>query len=77
MKKVSGLLLAAALGMGFGCQGGSPSDGGKRPSDGDKRPTAAKAEGEVMLRQTDYAGVMKAIAAHKGKVVVVDVWGEF
>lgn len=32
---------------------------------------------DVKLEKTDLDGVLKAVAAHKGKVVVVDVWGVF
>ena len=32
---------------------------------------------EVTLKKASLADVEKAIAAHKGKVVVVDVWGDF
>jgi hypothetical protein len=38
---------------------------------------AAKDQPEVTLKQTDYAGFFKVVADHKGKVVLVDVWGEF
>jgi hypothetical protein len=36
-----------------------------------------KDQAEVTLKQTDYAGFFKVVAEHKGKVVLVDVWGEF
>jgi hypothetical protein len=32
---------------------------------------------EVTLKHTDYAGFFKVVAELKGKVVLVDVWGEF
>lgn len=32
---------------------------------------------EVKLERIKAADVEKAVAAHKGKVVVLDVWGEF
>ena len=32
---------------------------------------------EVKLEPTNLDGLLKAVAAHKGKVVVVDVWGTF
>jgi hypothetical protein len=38
---------------------------------------ASKDQPEVTLKQTDYAGFFKVVAEHKGKVVLVDVWGEF
>jgi hypothetical protein len=38
---------------------------------------AAKDQPEVTLKQTDYAGLFKVVAEYKGKVVLVDVWGEF
>jgi thiol-disulfide isomerase/thioredoxin len=37
----------------------------------------AFAADEIKLEPTDLDGVLKAVAAHKGKVVVVDVWGVF
>jgi len=37
----------------------------------------ASAADEVKIEQADLDGVLKAVAAHKGKVVVVDVWGTF
>jgi len=37
----------------------------------------AKDQPEATLKQTDYAGFLKVVAEHKGKVVLVDVWGEF
>lgn len=37
----------------------------------------AFAADEIKLVATDLDGVLKAVAAHKGKVVVVDVWGVF
>ena len=36
----------------------------------------AAADG-VKLEPTTLDGLLKAVAAHKGKVVVVDVWGTF
>jgi hypothetical protein len=38
---------------------------------------AVAADADVKLETTDLDGVLKAVAAHKGKVVVVDVWGTF
>ena len=37
----------------------------------------AIAADDVKLETTDLDGVLKAVAGHKGKVVVVDVWGTF
>jgi hypothetical protein len=37
----------------------------------------AEARAEVKLEPIDFEKLEKAIAAHKGKVVVVDVWGTF
>ena len=40
-------------------------------------PTVAHAADDVKLESTSLDGLTKAIADHKGKVVVVDVWGTF
>jgi hypothetical protein len=42
-------------------------------------PTAAPAprEGVVELKVVKYNSLVEAIKAQRGKVVVVDVWGEF
>ncbi len=37
----------------------------------------APAADEVKLETVSLDGLLKAVAAHKGKVVVVDVWGTF
>jgi hypothetical protein len=37
----------------------------------------APAADEVKLEPTSLDGLLKAVAAHKGNVVVVDVWGSF
>ena len=37
----------------------------------------AGAADEVKLESVSLDGLLKAVAAHKGKVVVVDVWGTF
>ncbi|MBO0701120.1 MAG: hypothetical protein J2P46_22175 [Zavarzinella sp.] len=37
----------------------------------------AVAADDVKLEPTSLDGLLKAVAAHKGKVVVVDVWGSF
>ena len=37
----------------------------------------AVAADEVKLESTTLDGLLKAVAAHKGKVVVLDVWGTF
>jgi hypothetical protein len=37
----------------------------------------AVAADEVKLEPVSLDGLLKAVAAHKGKVVVVDVWGTF
>jgi hypothetical protein len=37
----------------------------------------ALAADDVKLEPTNLDGLLKAVAAHKGKVVVVDVWGTF
>lgn len=37
----------------------------------------AIAADEVKLENIDLDGLLKAVAAHKGVVVVVDVWGSF
>lgn len=34
-------------------------------------------KGDVKLQNASFDQLEKAIAAHKGKVVVLDVWGEF
>jgi hypothetical protein len=39
--------------------------------------TIPAAADDVKLEATDLDGVLKAVAAHKGKVVVIDVWGTF
>jgi hypothetical protein len=38
---------------------------------------APAAADDVKLEPTSLDGLLKAVAAHKGKVVVVDVWGTF
>jgi hypothetical protein len=38
---------------------------------------AAEPKDEIKLQTIKAGEVEKAIAAHKGKVVVLDVWGEF
>ena len=38
---------------------------------------AAEPKDEIKLEKIKAADVEQAIAAHKGKVVVLDVWGEF
>ena len=35
------------------------------------------ADPEIKLEQTNLDGLLKAIEAHKGKIVVVDVWANF
>jgi hypothetical protein len=37
----------------------------------------AAAADDVNLETISLDGLLKAVAAHKGKVVVVDVWGTF
>ena len=37
----------------------------------------ALAADEVKIEKTDLDGLLKTVASHKGKVVVVDVWGTF
>ncbi len=37
----------------------------------------AAAADDVKLETISLDGLLKAVAAHKGKVVVVDVWGTF
>jgi len=37
----------------------------------------ALAADDVKLEPTTLDNLLKAVAAHKGKVVVVDVWGTF
>ena len=37
----------------------------------------AAAADEAKLEPVSIDGLLKAVAAHKGKVVVVDVWGTF
>jgi hypothetical protein len=39
--------------------------------------TSVAAADDVKLEPTSLDGLLKAIAAHKGQVVVVDVWGSF
>jgi hypothetical protein len=34
-------------------------------------------EGKVELKDTKFADLLKTIEANKGKVVIVDVWGDF
>jgi len=38
---------------------------------------AGRPTGEVKLEVVKHKDVLKAVAKHKGKVVLVDVWGEF
>jgi hypothetical protein len=38
---------------------------------------APAAADDVKLEPTSLDGLLKTIAAHKGQVVVVDVWGTF
>jgi thiol-disulfide isomerase/thioredoxin len=38
---------------------------------------AADEAAEVKLQDTDLDGLLKAVAEHKGKVVVIDVWANF
>ena len=40
-------------------------------------PAVTFAADEVKLESTTLDGLLKEVAAHKGKVVVVDVWGTF
>jgi hypothetical protein len=40
-------------------------------------PVARAAEPAVMLKVVKYSGLVEAVKAQHGKVVVVDVWGEF
>jgi hypothetical protein len=40
-------------------------------------PALAQAADDVKLEPTSLDGLLKAVADHKGKVVVVDVWGTF
>ena len=37
----------------------------------------AAADDDVKLETTSLDGLLKAVTAHKGKVVVIDVWGTF
>ena len=37
----------------------------------------ATAADDVKLETISLDGLLKAVAAHKGKVVVIDVWGTF
>jgi hypothetical protein len=37
----------------------------------------AIAADDIKLEPVSLDGLLKAVAAHKGKVVVVDVWGTF
>jgi hypothetical protein len=37
----------------------------------------ARAADEVKIEEASLDGVLKAVADHKGKVVVIDVWGTF
>jgi len=37
----------------------------------------AAAADDVKIEPVNLDGLLKAVAAHKGKVVVVDVWGTF
>ena len=37
----------------------------------------AAADDEVKMQDVDLDGLLKAVAEHKGKVVVIDVWGTF
>lgn len=39
--------------------------------------TAPVVADEVTLQTADLDGVLKAVAKEKGKVVVIDVWGNF
>ena len=38
---------------------------------------AAEPKDEIKLQKIKAADVEKAVAAHKGKVVLLEVWGEF
>lgn len=40
-------------------------------------PEEKKDEPKIEIEETTIADLMKAIASHKGKVVVVEVWAEF
>jgi Thiol-disulfide isomerase and thioredoxins len=40
-------------------------------------PALAEEAAEVKLQDTDLDGLLKAVEAHKGKVVVIDVWANF
>jgi len=63
--------LAAAIALSVAACGATDT-----PREKSKEPAAAE-KGDVQLVQTDYAGFFKAVDKLKGKVVLVDVWGEF
>lgn len=37
----------------------------------------AKAADEITISKVNLEGLMKAVAAHKGKIVVIDIWATF
>jgi len=65
-------LLVSFLMFAIGCQRGTPLPG-PPPKSASKQATYTKPE-EVTLVSVKLPELEKAIASHKGKVVVVDVW---
>jgi hypothetical protein len=46
-------------------------------SPGNAAPEPPQAEGKVTLQDITYDDLGKVIRSHKGKVIVVDFWGEY
>ena len=70
------LAAVAALALAACAQNGPPkADTSTPPTTGAAR-TEVK-EPEVTLQAVKWPELEKAIAAHKGKVVVLDVWAEY
>ena len=66
-----GLLAAVAVAA---CS--SPAPKGDQAA-GDKPMSATARATEITLTTVKWPELQTAIASHKGKVVVLDVWGEF
>jgi hypothetical protein len=69
----AGCGLVVALGVAA-CS--SPPRGDQAGGDKSSTPAAARSA-EVILTTVKWPALESAIASHKGKVVVLDVWGEF
>ncbi len=64
MRLFSRILVTAVL---FGIAATASADDGRQPVKAD----------DIKLVRIKAADVEKAVAVHKGKVVILDVWGEF